>query len=103
KFPVSAADSPGAVTDGGEVKIGVAKLTRFKRGEGAICVVIQLFGCRRLSRRFSYASTRKTPSFMICSSSTQMLKRRPTTSMCVVEVQGAPVCSPYGLPKAMWM
>src|SRR5713226_4853464 len=48
-----------------------------------------------------YTSTRNFPSRMICSSSTQMLNFRPTTSMCVDESHSAPVCAPYGLPKAM--
>jgi len=48
------------------------------------------------------AVMRKRPSCMICSVSasgpepysSQMLKASPTTSMCVDERQGAPVCSP---------
>src|SRR5215469_9959193 len=47
---------------------------------------------------FSYAAIRNRPSRMICSSpssdSNQMLKPSPTTSMCVDEYHGAPVCSP---------
>jgi uncharacterized protein (DUF885 family) len=45
-------------------------------------------------RRYSQASIRNLPAFMICSSSAQMSNLRPTTSMCVDENQSAPVCSP---------
>ena len=50
----------------------------------------------------SYAAIKNLPSRMICSvirsgpspDSSQILKPSPTTSMCVPERQGAPVCSP---------
>jgi hypothetical protein len=42
----------------------------------------------------AYASTKNFPSRIICSSSTQMLNFRPTTSIWVDESHSAPVCTP---------
>jgi len=58
------------------------------------------FNLRRSRQAFSprpvvsYASTKNFPSRMICSSSTQMLNFRPTTSICVDESHSAPVWAP---------
>jgi len=52
-----------------------------------------------------YAPIKNFPSRMICSvpasDSSQMLNPSPTTSICVPDRHGAPVCSPYGFPNAM--
>src|SRR5579863_6979764 len=55
----------------------------------------------RLHHHTAYASTKNFPSCIICCSSTQILNFRPTTSICVDESHSAPVCAPYGFPKAM--
>src|SRR5580700_10352265 len=78
--------------------------TGAKRSGGTCCSLTPPYFLRLLhlqTPKAPYPSTKNFPSRIICSSSTQILNFRPTTSICVVESHSAPVCAPYGFPNAI--
>ena len=118
ELPVPAADGPRAKPDRRQLQIRIAKCVKLRRTHGLRMTprawqaqifrpaigtqVPRTWGpgkARCLTVCLStYAAIKNRPSRMICSSpsvdSSQILKPSPTTSICVPERHGAPVCSP---------